>query len=79
MKYIIGILAIALGAIMVIKTPWFVENFGRNEWAEQHLGSGGSHLMYKLLGIVFIIVSLMGMTGLLGKVIIGTFGKLFGL
>lgn len=79
MKYVFGILIIVLGTLLVIKTEWFVNNFGRSEWAEQHMGSGGSHLFYKLVGIVFILGSLMAMTGLLGEILIGTFGKLFGL
>ena len=51
MKYILGILAIALGAAMVIKTQWFVENFGHSAWAEAKLGGGGTRLMYKIMGI----------------------------
>lgn len=78
MKYFIGIAAIAVGVVMVIKTAWFVENFGRSEWAEQHLGGGGTYTFYKLLGITIIFISMMGMTGFLGSFIINTFGKLFG-
>ncbi len=78
MKYIIGILIIVAGSFMVIKTSWFVSNFGHSEWAEAKLGSGGSYLLYKILGITFIILSLMGMTGLLGEVLLSFFGRLFG-
>ncbi len=80
MSYVVGILAIILGTIMVIKTEWFLSSFGTIQWAEEHLGtSGGSRIMYKLIGLAFIILSLMGMTGLLGKVILGIFGPLFGI
>lgn len=80
MKYIIGILVIVVGCLLVIKAEWFVQNFGTSAWAEQYLGtSGGTRLMYKLFGIVFIILAMMGMTGMLGEVIIGTVGRLFGL
>jgi hypothetical protein len=80
MKYVIGIAAIAVGIFIVLKTEWIIENFGTSEWAEQHMGmSGGTRLLYKLIGVIMIILSMMGMTGLLGEVIIGTFGKLFGL
>jgi len=65
---------------LVIKTEWFIQNFGTSSWAEQHLGSsGGTRLMYKLIGIIIIILSMMGMTGMLGEVIINVFGRLFGL
>ena len=78
MGYVFGILIIALGAFMVIKTRWFIENFGHSSWAEEHLGGGGTNTLYKVLGIVFIIGSLMSMTGLMGKVLIGIFGRMFG-
>lgn len=78
MKYVIGILVILLGCVLVIKTEWFVENFGHSEWAEDKLGtSGGTRLFYKLIGIAMIVLSMMGMTGLLGGLIMGTIGKLF--
>lgn len=74
MKYVVGILVILLGVAMVLKTNWFLQMFGRIGWAEQHLGlEGGSRLFYKLLGIAFIFLSLMGMTGLLGQLILGFF------
>ena len=80
MSIVIGILIILTGVFMVIKTEWVLQNFGTSNWAEEHMGSsGGSRLMYKLLGIIFIILSVMGMTGMLGEVIVGTFGRLFGL
>ncbi|MFA6427879.1 MAG: hypothetical protein WCW16_05605 [Candidatus Magasanikbacteria bacterium] len=79
MKYVIGFLVIALGAFMVIKTQWMIENFGHSEWAEAKIGGGGTRLMYKVLGIVFIFLSLMGMTGMLGNMIMKFFGRLFGL
>jgi hypothetical protein len=80
MSIVVGILVILAGVLLVIKTEWFVQNFGTSSWAEEHLGtSGGTRLMYKLIGIAFIVLSVMGMTGMLGEVIVGTFGKLFGL
>lgn len=80
MSYVVGILAIAAGVILILKTEWFVENFGASSWAEEHLGTeGGTRLMYKLIGLAMIILSVMGMTGMLGEIIIGTFGRLFGL
>ena len=70
----------ALGVVMVIKTEWFVQNLGSMSWAEEHLGSsGGSRLAYKLIGLVLIVVAMLGMTGLLGNIILGIFGSLFGL
>ena len=80
MKIIIGILGVILGAIIVIKSEWFLSTFGRVNWAERHLGAeGGTRLFYKLLGIAVIIISLLIMTGLIGGILTAIFGPLFGL
>ena len=78
-KYILGSLVVILGAFMVIKTEWFVENFGYSDWAESKLGGGGTRLMYKILGVLFILISLMAMTGMIGPLVLRFFGRLFGL
>lgn len=79
-KYIVGLIAIVIGVFLIIKTEWFIENFGTNAWAEEHMGtSGGTRMMYKLVGLAIIFVAMMGVTGLLGNFIMATFGKLFGL
>ncbi|NCO04664.1 MAG: hypothetical protein GW939_00790 [Candidatus Magasanikbacteria bacterium] len=79
MKFIIGIIAIAIGILMVIKTEGVLLTFGRINWAEEHLAtSGGTRTFYKLLGVLIIILALMGMTGFLGSLILGFFGPLFG-
>lgn len=80
MKYFIGILVIIVSVLLIVKTEWFVENFGTSAWAEEHMGtSGGTRLMYKLIGITAIFLSLAGMTGLLGSFILSTFGRYFGI
>ncbi len=77
MKYFLGVLVIVLGTLMVVKTQWFIENFGYSDWAESKLGGGGTRIMYKGLGILFIVGSILGMTGALGEIIVSVFGKLF--
>lgn len=69
MGVIIGIIMVAVGFLMNWKTEWLIENFGKLEWPEEHLGSsGGTRLFYKLLGIGLIILGFMTMTGLLGDI-----------
>ncbi|MBU0661592.1 hypothetical protein KKG22_05475 [Patescibacteria group bacterium] len=78
--YFFGVLAIAMGAVLIIYTEWFIENFGRSEWAEAKFAlSGGSRMLYKLVGLAMIFLSLMWMTGLLQGILLGFFGNLFGL
>lgn len=59
-----GILITGVGAILVIKTEWFVNNFGRIAWFEEKLGSeGGSRLGYKLIGIIALFIGIITLTG----------------
>jgi hypothetical protein len=78
MTYIIGFGAVALGAILIIYTEWFIDNFGRSAWAEAKFGGdGGTRLLYKLIGLAMILLAFMGMTGMLGNIILAIFGNLF--
>ena len=78
MLNLLWIFGIAAGAVMVVKAEWFYQNFGTITWAEENLGtSGGSRLFYKLFGIILAIISVLGLTGLLGGLVLGIFGGLF--
>ncbi len=80
MKIIFGVVGIAIGTLLIIKTEWFIQNFGTSGWAESKMGlSGGTRLLYKLIGLGVIVIAALGMTGMLGGIIISIFGRLFGL
>lgn len=77
-RIIIGIVMIAIGILLVFKAEWFYQNFGSIAWAEENLGtSGGSRLMYKLIGIAFIFFGMLIATNLMTGFLMGTVGKLF--
>ena len=77
MKLLLGLLITVGGALLVIKTEWFLQNFGTIDWAEQNLGTnGGSRLAYKLLGIIAIFFGFLLMTGMFNAFLGGTVGKL---
>lgn len=78
MKYFVAAIVVAIGCSMVIKTDWFVENFGHSDWAEAKLGGGGTRLMYKLIGLAAIVLAILGATGALGEIIFSMFSTLFG-
>lgn len=60
----LGIIILAVGIVLIIKTEWFLENFGRISWFEKVLGSeGGTRLGYKLLGLVAIFIGIVLATG----------------
>jgi len=63
-QIILGLAIATGGAMMVIKTEWLINNFGRIAWFEEKLGSsGGSRLGYKLLGIAALTLGIIVMTG----------------
>jgi len=67
-----------VGVFAVLKTEWIVQNFGTNAWAENKLGtSGGSRLLYKLIGLVLIFIGFLLITGLYEGFLMGTVGKIF--
>ncbi len=68
MKIILGILVAFGGTMMVLKTEWLLENFGRMSWFEEKLGTeGGSRLGYKLIGLIIVFIGILMMTGLSGS------------
>ncbi len=76
--YILGIIVIIIGFLLIIKTQWFITNFGHSQWAEAKMGGGGTRILYKIIGMVCIIGSLMGMTGMMEEVVLGIFSGLLG-
>ena len=64
MKYFISILLILFGMFMTIKSEWILKFFGYNEWAENKFRIwGGSRMLYKLIGLVFVLAGVFLMTG----------------
>lgn len=79
MNFFLELLVIGIGVFIVIKTNWVYSFTGPIEWAEAHLGTeGGTLLFLKLIGILFIFGSFLAMTGILGTLVTGIFGPLFG-
>ena len=63
-QIVLGLVLTAGGAFLIVKTEWFIENFGRIAWFEEKLGSdGGSRLGYKLIGIILLFLGIMTITG----------------
>ena len=67
MHIITGLIILAIGALIVIKTEAILSAFGRIEFFERYLGTeGGSRLGYKLVGIFAIFIGVLIMTNLIG-------------
>jgi hypothetical protein len=70
-----GFFLFAIGPFLVIKTEWFVENFGRIGWAEAHL-QGGTRLFLKILGVGLMFFGMTMMLDMFGGMVMWVFGPL---
>ena len=78
MRILIGLLLIILGFLLVWKSNKVVNFGGKSDWAEKNLGtSGGTNLMYKLIGILVIFFGLLVVTAQEQGFLEGTLGRLF--
>jgi len=78
MNYFIGLVLVGLGLFLILKTEWFIQNFGTNAWAENIFGtSGGTRAMYKIIGILFIFFGFLAITNLYQGFLTDTVGKIF--
>ena len=78
LRILIGLVLVAAGIFMVIKTRMLMGFFGTIDWAEQKLGGGGSNLLYKLIGILVCFIGFMVATNLWNAFLQATLGSLFG-
>ena len=78
-KILIGLIGDIIGALVVMKSEWFLNNLGAVQWAEEKLGTeGGSRLFYKLIGLAIIFFGIFIMTGITTD-IMNSFAKMIGL
>lgn len=67
MRFILGAIMMAVGFLIVAKSEWMLNNFGRIAFFDQKLGmEGGTRLGYKLIGIFIIFIGLLMVTNLIG-------------
>ncbi|MBD3281315.1 hypothetical protein GF391_01055 [Candidatus Uhrbacteria bacterium] len=74
-RIIIGLILVALGAAMVIKTNKFQEFFGEMAWTYKYLGAGGTRLMYNFIGLLLCFIGFMVMTNLWSAFLHATLGS----
>lgn len=78
MRIIFGLIVVLIGAGMITKTEWIIQNFGTNAWAEAKLGyNGGSRLLYKFIGLVFIFLGFLLVTNMFQGFLMATVGRIF--
>lgn len=77
MRLLVGLIGIPLGFIMIYFRKQIHDFTGDFDWAENHLGGGGTFTALALIGMAVSILSLMYMLGTLQEILQGTVGKLF--
>ena len=79
MRYVFGLLGIAFGILMTIKSEWSLNIIGKIASVEKYLGSfGGSRLFYQMLGVLIVVISTLYMIGALGGILEAIIGGIFG-
>ncbi|MGA2666528.1 MAG: hypothetical protein ABSE91_00365 [Patescibacteria group bacterium] len=61
-KVLIFLACTALGLLILMYTEPIVRMFGKMDWAEIRLGAGSTYTVWKLIGIILIIGSLVFVT-----------------
>ncbi len=59
MKFVIFLLACGVAVVILKYTEPLVRMIGKNSWAEQYLGGGGTYTMWKLIAVAVVIVALL--------------------
>jgi hypothetical protein len=75
-RILIGLALVGIGSYMVIKTRKMMNFFGRIPWADAKLGGGGTAMVYKFIGIIFILAGFLWATNLWNAFINATLGGL---
>lgn len=62
MRIVLGLIGTVLSIVLVVYRERVVRFMGHINWAEQHLGSGGTYTLMILIALFMFIFSLMYMT-----------------
>jgi hypothetical protein len=68
MRYVWGIIWIIIGILVMKYSFQITQLFGKVGWAERYLsgGFGGTYAMYKIAGLLIIIIAMLYMFNALG-------------
>ena len=71
-KIVVFVASLIVGLSFLIWTEPIVRTFGKTGWAEEHFNSfGGTYLVWKIVGIIVIILGFL--------FLVGTLDPLFGI
>ncbi len=75
MRILIGLALVALGIYLVWKTESIIGFFGRSDWADTKFGGGGTSLLYKTIGLLFIFIGFIVTTNMWNSFLDATLGS----
>lgn len=68
MHIVIGLILVAVGSLVSLKSEAMLKAFGRIPSFEKYFGTeGGSRLFFQLLGVALIIAGFLSITGILQR------------
>ncbi|MEO8065938.1 MAG: hypothetical protein ABI643_03770 [Candidatus Doudnabacteria bacterium] len=79
MHFIQGLIGVVIGILLIRYSVAITDMLGRVDWAEEHLRGGlaGTYSLYRIVGIIFIVLSLLYMFNIIGF-LISPLGSIFG-
>lgn len=76
-RILLGLVGIAIGTLMVMKTESLVSSFGSIYFFDKYLGAeGGTRLGYKLIGLFIIFISVLIATNMIDGFLMWILGPL---
>ena len=64
-RLLISFIVFLIGLILLVYSYKVVQKIGYNDWAESHLGGGGTYLLVKIIGMIAMIIALLLLIGLI--------------
>mgnify|MGYP001618123128 FL=1 len=65
LRLVIGIPVMCIGILLLVKSYKIVQKIGYNDWAEQHMGDGVTYTLVKIIGMLLIFLSMLGILGVI--------------
>ncbi|OGE81578.1 MAG: hypothetical protein A3H72_03105 [Candidatus Doudnabacteria bacterium RIFCSPLOWO2_02_FULL_48_8] len=59
MRFVWGMVWVVIGFLLIRYNYLLVGFFGHVPWAEQHIGGGGTYTLYKIVGVIVIILGML--------------------
>jgi hypothetical protein len=71
MRFVWGVITIIIGMLVMRYNFQITNTFGKVGWAENHLGGGlgGTYVMWKLVGLLLVILGLLYMFNVMGFIL----------